>query len=174
MSVSRITIRATNTAKTFSSTTRSTPATAMVALISLNRTPSTIRVAAPTPQTSASRRDEWKNAVYAATIANTFDPSRPNTGFGWMRHAAAMHDDPTTTHTCDCSRLGHRVRSHRAAIARQHTVIDTEMSVSAPPYRPFGSASENVGMRPVVAMNAALSRQVNACTWRAARNAVSQ
>src|SRR6185312_16976783 len=98
--------------------------------------PSTIRVAAPTTSTSVSRRDEWKNAVYAATIAKTVDPSRPNTGFGWMRHATAMHIDPTATHSCDCSRLGQRGRSHRPAIAKQHTVIETEMSVSDPPYRP--------------------------------------
>src|SRR4051794_22321503 len=139
-----------------------------------SRVASTPRVTALTDQVNANSRLSWNSAVNADRTMNALAPMSPRAGCVSTTQAIAMQTLPTTTHSCDCSRVGQLGRSQIAAIATQQMDTPTASQRSVLCDGPMGLKVRISGMVLNPSMLAAVSRQVDLCSPRAARYEVSQ
>ncbi len=81
--------------------TKATDETAMTGSSTNNRQARVASVAAWSVQMISRSRREWKKTVYAVVTTNAVEPTRASTGFGSIRHPAAISSVPSVTQNTD-------------------------------------------------------------------------
>src|SRR5690349_17809653 len=98
----------------------------------------------------------------------------PATGCVCTRHDAAMHRLPITTNPADTALLGHRRRSHTAAITTHALATAIAMARGTDPTGPAGLNNMATLTAPRPNRVTASTRHVTACSPRDASSDVSQ